>query len=284
MTAGGPALDPWHDPRLGALESEVATTEAALVDAQVELETLRVEIANFAQLHHHRLGPMYERLDELDALIAEAVAARTGAAEDIKRAYEARGVVQDLPDLDELFARLTAASETAETAAAAEKDDAASGRAAGVPPPTTPERVSPSKQAQRLYRDLARRAHPDLTQDEQEKARRSAFITRVNAAYAQGDLDLLARLGAEWAAGADAAPAGQGPDRLAWLRTRLDWLRAALEAVAAQRAELTSSAIGQLMSLAPEDPDALLVDLADRLSLSIAERESRLSELVADVG
>lgn len=279
MTAGGPALDPWHDPRVRALEAEVAGTEAALVDAQVELETLRVEIGNFAQLHHRRLGPLYERLDELDALIAEAIAARTGAPEDIQRAYEARGVVQDLPNLDELFERLNAASGQDGAQAQASPEQAAEPQQ-----PTAPDRVRPAKRAQRLYRDLARRAHPDLTQDEQEKARRSAFITRVNAAYAQGDLDLLARLGEEWAAGADAAPAGSGPDRLAWLRTRLDWLSAAVEALEAQRAELVASAIGQLMSIAPDDPDALLVELADRLAASILERESRLNQLVADVG
>ncbi len=275
MTAGGAtALDPWRDPRTRALETEVATTQAALIDAEIALETAKVEIANFAAAHHHRLGPLYERLDELDALIAEAIAARTGAPEDIRRAYEARGVVTDLPDLDELFARLTG-----ETRADADQADRADQpEPAEAPAPPT---VRPSEEARRLYRELARRAHPDLTQDEAEKRRRGAFIARVNEAYAAGDVAALRELGAEWAAGPDAAPPAGAADRASWLRSRLDWLRAALAGVAAQREELAASAIGQLLSLAPDDPDALLAELAAQLAGQVAERERRLRDLIA---
>ena len=58
--------------------------------------------------------------------------------------------------------------------------------------------MRPSKTAQRLYRELARRSHPDLVQDETEIARRSAFITRVNAAYEKDDLPALQKLSEEW--------------------------------------------------------------------------------------
>ena len=58
---------------------------------------------NFALVHHQRLGPMYVRLDELDALIAEARAARSGNAEDLRRAYEARSVLEPMPDLASFF-------------------------------------------------------------------------------------------------------------------------------------------------------------------------------------
>ena len=39
-------------------------------------------------------------------------------------------------------------------------------------PVRPPQRVRPSEEARKLYRELARKAHPDLAQDEAERARR----------------------------------------------------------------------------------------------------------------
>jgi hypothetical protein len=245
------------------LEERVAVLEAAWMDAEIALETLRVEMDNFALVHHQRLGPVYARLDELDALIAEAVAARTGDPEDIRRAYQARSVVEPMPDLDAFF----------------------SGRDGEQPPPPpafddTARRIRPSREAQRLYRDLARRAHPDLVTDPAEKERRGAFIARVNAAYGAGDLAELEALAAEWQAGPDGAPAAGEPDRIGWLRRRLEWLAARIERLAEQRADLDRTPMGELLKLHPEDPDALLEQLADQLLAEVARRQRTLDAVL----
>ena len=44
----------------------MAAAEHALVEFEIAVETFRVEVDNFARLHHQRLGPVYARLDELD--------------------------------------------------------------------------------------------------------------------------------------------------------------------------------------------------------------------------
>jgi hypothetical protein len=182
----------WTDPEEQQLEERIARTEAEWVDAEVAVETLRVELDNFALVHHQRLGPMYVRLDELDALIAEAKAARSGDPEDIRRAFEARSVLDPMPDLEAFFADPA--------------EDRQQGGDAGdggepLPPliPQAPQRIRPDREAQRLYRDLARRAHPDLAQDPAEQQLRGAFIARVNEAYARGDVLALAALTEEWA-------------------------------------------------------------------------------------
>jgi hypothetical protein len=245
------------------LEERVAVLEAAWMDAEIALETLRVEMDNFALVHHQRLGPVYARLDELDALIAEALAARTGDPEDIRRAYEARRVVEPMPDLDAYFAA----------------------RDGEQPPPPPafddgPRRIRPSREVQRRYRDLARRAHPDLVTDPAEKERRGAFIARVNAAYAAGDLTELEALAAEWQAGPDGAPAAGAPDRIGWLRRRLEWLAARIERLAEQHEELARTPIGELLRLNPEDPDALLEQLAEQLLAEAADRQRRLDAVL----
>jgi hypothetical protein len=245
------------------LEERVAKLEAAWMDAEIALETLRVEMDNFALVHHQRLGPVYARLDELDALIAEAIAARTGDPEDIRRAYEARSVVEPMPDLDALFAARDAGQETS-----------------APPLADAPRRIRPSREVQRLYRELARRAHPDLTADPAEKERRGAFIARVNAAYAAGDLAELEALAAEWQAGPESADPAAGPDRVGWLRLRLEWLAARIEQLAEQREELGRTPMGELLRLHPEDPDALLEQLADQLLAEVAQRQRRLDAVL----
>lgn len=274
MAADSPVR--WIDPEEQRLEEQIAQTEARWVDAEVEVETLRVELDNFALVHHQRLGPMYVRLDELDALIAEATAARTGDPEDIRRAFEARNVVEPMPDLEAFFAE-------ADAAARGESDGGAEGEGPEQPViPQAPQRIRPDKEAQRLYRDLARRAHPDLAQDPAEQELRGAFIARVNEAYARGDVLALAALAEEWAGetGDSGAPAGGTPERLAWLRQRLDWLTARLRRIEETRAELVDSPMGQLLMLLPDDPDALLEVLAEQLLESVSTRQAELDRLV----
>jgi hypothetical protein len=270
----------WIDPEEQQLEEQIALTEAQWVDAEVEVETLRVELDNFALVHHQRLGPMYVRLDELDALIAEATAAQTGDPEDIRRAFEARNIVEPMPDLEAFFADADAAAK--ESA----KENGGGGGGGGEPEqpvmPQAPQRIRPDKEAQRLYRDLARRAHPDLAQDPAEQQLRGAFIARVNEAYARGDVLALAALAEEWAGetGDSGAPASGTPERSAWLRQRLDWLTARLRRIEATRAELVDSPMGQLLMLLPDDPDALLEVLAEQLLESVATRQAELDRLV----
>ncbi|MFC7469406.1 hypothetical protein ACFQVA_20600 [Actinomadura keratinilytica] len=85
------------------LEKAVRVAEQALIEFEIAVETFRVEVENFSRLHHQKLGPMYTRLDELDAQIAEAKAARTGDAEDLRLAREARARVMPMPGVEELF-------------------------------------------------------------------------------------------------------------------------------------------------------------------------------------
>ncbi len=236
----------WTDPERQWLEERVAATELAWLTLEVDVETLRVEIDNFALIHHQLLGPLYARLDELDALVAEAVAARTGDA-----------LLDSFP------------SEP--------------GQDEQVPAqPEPPRRVRPGKDAQRIYRDLARRAHPDLTTDEAEQQRRSAFIARVNEAYAHGDSKALEELADEWSTAPEAAPAPDAPDRLGWLNQRLEWLTGKIGRLATEQVRLENTAMGELLRLAPQDPDRLLEELAEQLLAKAAERQRELDRLLTE--
>ncbi|GAA1358611.1 J domain-containing protein [Streptomyces beijiangensis] len=250
------------------LEKAVRAAEQALIEFEIAVETFRVEVENFSRLHHQRLGPMYARLDELDALIAEARASRSGDPEDLRKAQEARAMVMPLPGIEELFSDWLDSDGLSPEAEAMLNEQ----------PVQPPKRVRPSEEARKLYRELARKAHPDLAQDEAERERRDEFITRVNAAYGRGDERLLRELAEEWAAG-PVPPAAQ-PSESEELYARLEWLSRRKELLTLAAHELEESAIGAMLKMAQDDPDRLLEDIAEQLLGQVSEREAELAGLV----
>ncbi len=250
------------------LERAVRAAEQALIEYEIAVETFRVEVENFSRLHEQRLGPLYARIEELDAEIAEARAARTGDPEDIRRAAEARAQVLPIPGVEELLHGWMDGDGLFPEATAMLTDQ----------PVRPPQRVRPSEEARKLYRDLARKAHPDLAQEEAERKRREEFLSRVNAAYARGDETLLTELAAEWAAGP--VPPERLPSPAEELYARLEWLAQRKELITVIARELEDGAIAGLLRLAPDDPDRLLEEIADRLRADIAQREASLAALL----
>ncbi|MGW0465015.1 hypothetical protein ACWDX6_07040 [Streptomyces sp. NPDC003027] len=250
------------------LERAVRVAEQALIEFEIALETFRVEVENFSRLHHQKLGPMYTRLDELDARIAEARAARSGDPEDLRRAQEARAAVMPMPGVDELFHDWMDSDGLSAEAAAMLTEQ----------PVQPPKRVRPGEEARKLYRELVRKAHPDLAREDDERKRREEFITRVNAAYARGDAAMLRELSEEWAAGP--APAEERLSESEELYARLEWLSQRKELLSVVARELEESAIGAMLRMAPDDPDRLLEEIAEQLLAQVSEREAELAGLV----
>lgn len=254
------------------LEQAVRAAEQALIEYEIAVETFRVEVENFSRLHHQKLGPMYAQLDELDARIAEAKAARTGDPEDLRKAQEAQARVMPMPGVEELFHGWMDSEGLFPEAAAMLTDQ----------PVRPPERVRPSDEARRLYRELVRKAHPDLAPDDKERERRDEFISRVNAAYGRGDEVLLRELSEEWAAGP--VPEERRPSRAEELYARLEWLAQRKELLALVARELEEGAIGSMLRLAPDDPDRLLEEIADQLLAEVEQREAELAGLLGEDG
>jgi hypothetical protein len=258
------------EPGTDRLEQAVKAAETALIEFEIAVETFRVEIENFSRLHHQRLGPMYARLDELDASILEVTAAISGDPEDLRKAQEARAAVLPMPRVEELFHGWIDSE--------------------GLPPEATamltgqnvqpPSRVRPSEEARRAYRELVRKAHPDLAQEDAERQRREEFLVRVNKAYAEGDTDALHDLLEEWTNGPrEQEPEPQVPQS-ELLYARLEWLAERKEVLVAMVEEMEQSAIGAMLRMAPDDPDALLEEIAEQLLEQVAERERELARLI----
>ncbi|GAA1922424.1 hypothetical protein GCM10009716_33690 [Streptomyces sodiiphilus] len=251
------------------LEKAVRAAENALIEFEIAVETFRVEVENFSRLHEERLGPLYARLEELDARIAEAQADRTGDPEDRRRAKEARALVSPMPSVSALFEGWLDSDGMSQEAAAMLSERSVQ----------SPPRVRPGEDARKLFRELARKAHPDLARTDAERDRRGAFIARVNLAYSRGDAEELRELLAEWEAGP--APEQPRPARGEELFARLEWLARRKELLTEAAGALEDSAIAAMLRMAPDDPDGLLEEVAAGLRTQIDERERQLAELLA---
>ncbi len=250
------------------LEQAVRAAEQALIEFEIAVETFRVEVENFSRLHEQKLGPVYARLEELDARILEAKAARSDDPEDRRRADEARAGLMPIPGVEQLMNGWMDGGGLFPEAGAMLTDQ----------PVRPPQRVRPSEEARKLYRDLARKAHPDLAQEDKERARREEFITRVNAAYARGSEAELRELAGEWAAGPELKRVPSAGEEL---YARLEWLSRRKELLTLVARELEESAIGSMLRLAPDDPDRLLEEIAGQLRTQVTEREAELAALLA---
>jgi len=142
--------------QLTAKEAEFAETGSAF--ARFHAEYLR------------RFAPLYVELDRLEAEIARRIAHEeaTPAA----------------------HAKAAAASARAEESQKALGDGLADAATAG--DETGP--AAPAPELKALYRDAAKRIHPDLATDEVEKARRHTLMAALNAAYDAGDADAIQRI------------------------------------------------------------------------------------------
>jgi hypothetical protein len=252
----------------GTLEDTVAAVAAELTQAQIDHEHSRAQLDHLTRQQHSQLGPLYDQLDQLDLDIAGLRATITGDPEDLRRLQQLYGTTEQPAD------PLT--DPLPQSAPAIDPEYASSLRF--TEPEETPaeEQLSPAKVAQRLYRDLARRAHPDLVQDPVEQERRSAFIARVNDAYRRQDLYELQRLAEEWAVLNNAGPADPTVRQL-WLRQRLIWLRARLAEARVERETLLSSPIGQM--LLEVGASQVLEVLGSRLYEQINLKEQELNLL-----
>ncbi len=226
-----------EEEELAAKREELARLEAQLADQELSLASLKAELAAFEGLYLRRVGVLYAELDEWNARLAELRAERAGTPEAKAEADEARTQAEGAYS-------------------------AAHGESANVEP------FTPSPELKKLYREAAKRVHPDTATDEADRARRERLMKEVNAAYAAGDEDALRRI----LAALDASPdAVQGSGIGADLIRVLHQLKQIRDRIAAVKLEIDS--------LSETD----LAQLKAKADLATAEGRDLLEEMAASV-
>lgn len=149
-----------------------------------------------------------------------------------------------------------------------------------LPTPTATPRDKAAEK--RLYRELARRFHPDLAEGAAELAYRTSVMTAVNAAYTAGDIHVLYDLAGELEPGELRELAGMETRELRQMRERLLHYRRRRRKVARQLELLREDKTARLWRKAREldEPNS---DWWSAVRRDLEVRRARLAAEVADL-
>ncbi|MCX5769033.1 MAG: molecular chaperone DnaJ [Candidatus Hydrogenedentes bacterium] len=235
---------------------ELCALQRDLVERELELATLRAELAAFESKYLATVGQRYAELDEIEAQIAEAEARLNPVDDSLK------GRAQEWRQKAEQSARATTLDQE----------------------PAKEGRFAPSDELKRLYREVAKAVHPDLAGDEQERTRRHRFMAEANQAYENGDEGRLRAILGEWESAPESVKGdGVAADLVRTLR-KIAFTQERLRAIAAEIAELKSTDLFRLKVKAEaandEGHDLLAVMVCD-IDSKIEDARRRLSDLAS---
>jgi hypothetical protein len=256
--------------RVEKLQTLLKEVKPLLVAAEAELSERLAAISAFEFRVRSHLEPLTRRMDKLDEEINSL-----------------RRQLRHLQDVW-LFAEDFSAGELYDRWRSTEGEGAAASGAyryheAPVSPPPESLTADQSAALKQLYRQLARRFHPDFALDEADRAYRTGIMMAINAAYAVGDLEKLEQLAEE--------PDPQQPaysDRDLAEALLKEWHRCQrrLQEIALELARLEehpSAELKRSADKATEDGRDLLEELATELREKIAGKMVQRDVLQAEI-
>jgi hypothetical protein len=129
----------------------------------------------------------------------------------------------------------------------------------------------------RLYRELAKRFHPDLARSPEERHRREAMMLKINVAYRDRDLSTLQALMLDAERVEATSPARLNRERLRWAFRELARLDREIAHVQA-RLDLLRRSDTYALWQSPSASDAALDDLEAKTQARLQRERDRLEE------
>jgi hypothetical protein len=241
-----------------------------LAHLERDLVTLRDAVTGFEALAQARLGELFAELRRLE-----------GATADFSHRVARLRAALDTRDLDELdLDELNLDDEDDLLAGASFGASGARGIPHGPHVPAAARRwlATEAVEAKRLYIDLAKRLHPDLARDDEERQRRERIMQRVNEAFRLRDLAGLRAVHLESIAEDPEWAERPVTDRLAWAEEELRRLAVALEEARLAMARLRGGELFRLYTRY-EAGEPVFADLRIRIEERISTENRRLDRL-----
>jgi len=222
---------------------ELAAIRATLAERELELIDLRSQLAAFEGRYLRQVGTLYAELDEWKARISELYARLAPSTGSKAHAEQARGQArQTYEDAH------SGASETSD--------------------------FTPSPELKGLYREAAKRIHPDFAADPADLERRTRFMADANRAYEAGDAEALQRILDEYQDGANEAEGeGIGAELIRIIR-QISRAKDRVSAIERELAALLQSEIALFKKQAEESEQASR-DLLAELAAGVREQIER---------
>lgn len=241
-------------------EIELSKHETTLAQRELELATLNAELHLFQARYLKILGGLYSRLDDLEARIAEKQARLNPKNREArKKATEAR----------------TQAEESAKETQSARQNSRNSKTEAHY-------NFKPTENLKKLYREVAKRIHPDLAVDEKQRGQHQQLMAEANRAYEEGDEVRLRAIFHQWENSPESVPGDECGAKLIRVIRKIAQVKTRLRVIDIEFMKLKESSLFQLKNRVEDSEDKgrdLLAEMAVFMSQKIIEAEQRLQNV-----
>lgn len=230
--------------------AELALLETELTEGELELATLRAELAALEARYLREVGVLYAELDEIEAQIAEAQARRKPRDPRVQEeAVQARVQAQESAQTTKAIAEL---------------------------------KPKPTENLKKLFREVAKRIHPDLATNDADRARRQKFMAEANRAYEEGNEAKLRAILEEWESSPESVEGeGVGAELIRTIR-KIAQIEKRLSTIETEIEQLRASDLYQLKARVEEAENNernLLAEMASQVEQQITSARKRLSTL-----
>jgi hypothetical protein len=234
---------------------ELASVRAALAERELELADFRVMLKSFEGRYLRQVGVLYAELDDWEAKVAEIEASLKPSATTSQRAQETRKRAE-------------------------ETHEATHGEASKA------REFLPSADLKSLFREAAKRIHPDFAKDEADRELRTRLMAQVNEAYSQGDADALQRILDEFGNSPESVQGeGVGAELVRIIR-QIHQAKKNIAAIEQELSKLQASEIAQLrqdVETAEKEGRDLLAELAGSVQARIADEKKKHDGLTVEL-
>jgi DnaJ-domain-containing protein 1 len=145
----------------------------------------------------------------------------------------------------------------------------------------------PSQNLKQLYREVAKRIHPDLATDEKERSRRQLLMAEANQAYEDGDEERLRAILQGWEISSKSAKGEGVVTELVGTIRKIAQSQKRLKTIQEEVKALEQTDLYQLKTkviTAQQTGQDLLLEMASQLDEQINAAKKRLEELKAKLG
>ena len=161
-------------------KEEIAELEQKLADVEAQYADLCMEVSQFEEEYQKEVAPFYGQLDRWNLRIYSTQMM-------IEKLREVRDGLRPVP-ADPFEWSSECISDVQEQWFREQQEKALE---EGIEETSSPSRSYNAKEAKKIYRQLAKKFHPDLVESEDARTRRTELMAEINLAYQSKDFDKL---------------------------------------------------------------------------------------------
>ena len=248
------------DAELKRKREQLASLEGHLADLELELTTIRTDLAWFWGRYQREVGFLYIALDEIEAQIT---AAEARFKRKDRKAVEREAWTQ--------WARVKA-----EGFSSSHNNDWES-----------KPRHHPTASLKKVFREVAKSIHPDLAIDEDERDLRQKLMAEANSAYRDGDETRLRAILTTWETTRRELEKKRVEPEVTRISRKIAQIEERLRTIDGELAQLKASDLYRLkvrVETAHKEGHDLLAEIAAELRQQIADAKQRLATVIARKG